>query len=512
MKVVMKVLLAIAIVLLSYVSWKSIQGQIDFNSEVAKRDKAVIQRLVDIRTAQVALRGQMGTYTGSFDTLTQFIKDGKIATLVKEGDLTEAQLEAGMTEDKAMRIINSGNQAAIKAAGLWNDAKNAPQLVRDSIFSPAVEVLFPNRKQFSIDSLRYVPYGGGTEFEMGIDTLESSAGYTIQVFEAKAHYNTYLGDLDGRLLRQKIQEVLDRPGNKYPGMQVGSLEVPNNNAVTGNNFSQRTNHCMFLPENIDLAHSEEYNLSIAGADGFSFCIRNATDPSLFHHQGTPIGSKLSHTEHIKRLILDSGFFTQPFKKTSVTIVSPEYTLVPDSFYEREKKEELYAFNIYHTENQKIVADSFQEEASTVLFGMDEELYAFLSRNLWTPVIRHHAALLLHTFHSRRDREGKNSCFVDFHDQLVTIICFSDKGLLSANSFPAKNPHNTTYYIASVWEKLNLNQSTDKLFLSGNLTPHKATTDILKKLIRNVERMEIKPTVEAEDELLNQLPTDMLALL
>ncbi len=230
MKVVMRVLLALAIVLLAYISWKSIQGPIDFNAEVERRDKAVIQRLVDIRTAQVALRAQTGSYTASFDTLTNFVQDGKIATLIKSGDLTEAQLEAGMTEEKAMQIIRSGNEAAIKAAGLWDDAKNAPQLTRDSIFSPAVQVLYPNRARFSIDSLRYIPFGRGAQFEMGTDSLITASGYPIQVFEAKAPYAVYLGDLDKKLLNQKIQEVLDRPGNKYPGMQVGSLEVANNNA------------------------------------------------------------------------------------------------------------------------------------------------------------------------------------------------------------------------------------------------------------------------------------------
>lgn len=232
MKVVMRVLLALAIVLLAYVSWKSIQEPIDFNAEVAKRDKAVIQRLIDIRTAQVALRAQTGTYTASFDTLTNFVGEGKIATLIKSGDLTEAQLEAGMTEEKAMQIIRSGNEKAIKAAGLWDDEKNEPQLVRDSIFSPTVEVLYPNRTRFSIDSLRYVPHGQGAQFEMGVDSLVTASGYPIQVFEAKTPYTVYLGDLDQKLLNQKIQEVLDRPGDKYPGMQVGSLEVANNN--TGN--------------------------------------------------------------------------------------------------------------------------------------------------------------------------------------------------------------------------------------------------------------------------------------
>ncbi len=231
MKVVMKVLLSIAIVLLAWVSWKSIQGPIDFNAEVDKRDKAVIQRLMDIRTAQVALRSKTGSYTASFDTLINFVSTGQIATLVRSGELTEQQLEDGMTEINAINIINTGNVAKIKEAGLWDNEKNAPQLVRDSIFSPAVQVLYPNRSNFSADSLRYVPFApSGTAFQMGVDSLITASGYPIQVFEAKAPYTDYLGDLDQKLLAQKIQEVLNRPGDRFPGMQVGSLEIANNNA------------------------------------------------------------------------------------------------------------------------------------------------------------------------------------------------------------------------------------------------------------------------------------------
>src|SRR5690554_1510341 len=230
MKVVMRVLLALAIVLLAYISWKSIQGPIDFNAEVEKRDRAVIQRLVDIRTAQVAYRAQSGTYTAHFDTLVNFIKNGRIVTLVRSGDLTEAQLEAGMTEERAMQIIRSGNERTIREAGLWDDRKNAPQLTRDSLYSPAVEVLYPNRPLFVPDSIGYVPYGRGAIFEMGVDSLITASGYPIQVFEAKTPYTAYLGDLNEKLLNQKIQEVLNRPGNRFPGMQVGSLQVANNNA------------------------------------------------------------------------------------------------------------------------------------------------------------------------------------------------------------------------------------------------------------------------------------------
>ncbi|MDO5523810.1 MAG: hypothetical protein Q4G48_07185 [Bacteroidia bacterium] len=229
MKVVVRVLLVAAIILLGYLSWESIQGMERFNREVEKRDNAVIQRLVDIRTTQVAYRSQTGTYTPNFDELANFIKTGKVASVARSGDLTEAQLEAGMTEERAMTIIRGGNESAIRDAGLWDDTKNAPQLVRDSIFAPASEVLFPDRR-VNPDSLAFVPFGQGTRFEMAVDSLVTGSGYPIQVFEAKTPYTTYLSDLDRKLVGQKIQEVLDRPGNRYPGMMVGSLEVANNNA------------------------------------------------------------------------------------------------------------------------------------------------------------------------------------------------------------------------------------------------------------------------------------------
>lgn len=229
MKVVVRVLLVATIALLVFLSWKSIQGPIDFNAEVKVRDVEVIQRLVDIRTSQVAYRSEYGTYTNSFDDLIKFVKEGRVTSLVKSGDLTEEQLESGMTEKKAMEIIRKGNEKEIRAAGLWDDEKNAPQLSRDTIFSPAIETLFPNRK-VSIDSLSYVPFGKGAKFEMAVDSLSTGSGYTVQVFEAKTHFKTYLGDLDRKLLAQKIEEVEGRPGDKYPGMMVGSLTSANNNA------------------------------------------------------------------------------------------------------------------------------------------------------------------------------------------------------------------------------------------------------------------------------------------
>jgi hypothetical protein len=162
------------------------------------------------------------------------VKNGQMATVRRIGELSEAQLEDGMTEVRAMEIIRRGNEREIRTAGLWNERTNAPQLERDSIFTSAREVLFPNRPNFSPDSLVYVPFGQGARFELAVDSIPTAAG-PLQVFQARTGFETYLSDLDNRLLQQKIQAQLDRPGDDYaprrfPGMQVGSLKHVVNNA------------------------------------------------------------------------------------------------------------------------------------------------------------------------------------------------------------------------------------------------------------------------------------------
>lgn len=269
---------------------------------------------------------------------------------------------------------------------------------------------------------------------------------------------------------------------------------------------------MFLPENIDLGHSDEYNLSIRlTPDGFSFYIYSPADPSIFHFQETSLGGKLSYLDHIKKVIFDLGFFSQVFNKTTVTTVSAQYTLVPDAFFDRKKAKELFRFN-FHNPQGVVLSETTSTGSLHVLFNIQEEMHAFLLRNLWNPVFHHHITPLLQLFEKDQKAWDTPSCFVDFHDNCATIICFAGDKLLSANTVPCLNPHDTTYYIASLWEKLQFSQTTHRLCLSGEVDTQKTVIDILKKLIRRVEYIDFHPKVTLSDAQKKTIPTDILAVL
>ena len=78
MKKVVNILLSICILALIYIVYGSIMNPIKFTNEKKIRDKAVIQRLMDIKAAQTEYNYQHDGYCDNFDTLAAFIRTGKL--------------------------------------------------------------------------------------------------------------------------------------------------------------------------------------------------------------------------------------------------------------------------------------------------------------------------------------------------------------------------------------------------------------------------------------------------
>ena len=204
MKVTLKILLAAAVVLLVYMCYRSIMGPIEFKDERDRRENLIKARLIDIRKAQIEYKNIHKVHAANFDELSKFLKDEKLPFLIKEGVLTDEQLEKGMTEKEAVK------------KGL---------IRRDTVWVTAVDTLFG--KGYNVDDLRNVP-GANVQFTMDTATLTSGSGYTVKVFQCGVLYDDYLGDLN----KQEVYNLKDKASKmgKYAGLRVGSVEEINNNA------------------------------------------------------------------------------------------------------------------------------------------------------------------------------------------------------------------------------------------------------------------------------------------
>ena len=97
MKTIVRILLGIAIILLAYMCIMSIRTPIKFAQERAKREEVIIKQLIDIRKAQLEFRDQHGRFVSDLDSLVHFVKTGTKNLISKEGSLSDAQLERGLT-------------------------------------------------------------------------------------------------------------------------------------------------------------------------------------------------------------------------------------------------------------------------------------------------------------------------------------------------------------------------------------------------------------------------------
>ena len=206
MRTVIQILLFIVAVVLTYLIYQSIQRPIDFEKAKEVRYEATIEKLKDIRKAQLAYKDVYGKFTGSFDTLVNSILHDSIRNVRAIGQLTDSMIEAKISEKKAIQM------------GL---------IIRDTKKKSVLERLIG--ENFDANTLRYVPVTDTVvEFHLGQTVITTGSGITVPVFEAKAHNNVILRGLD----RQLVINLNDqrRTNEKYPGLKVGSLTETVNNA------------------------------------------------------------------------------------------------------------------------------------------------------------------------------------------------------------------------------------------------------------------------------------------
>ena len=243
MKKVVNIVLVLCVCGLAYICVGSIMGSINFGKEREAREKEIIARLIDIRTAQIAFRDRNGgQYTDNFDELIAFVKNDSLPFVKKVGELSDKQLEDGLTEMKAAKMIEEARKAKKPAVAKkkWQEAEKAGLVKlnkagdveefffsRDTMWVSALDTLYP--KGFNADSLRYVPFGAGAQFEMrtGCDS-SSKSGFKVYLFEAKTPYRAYLEGINKDELNNLIDLQLEL--GRYTGLKVGDAEVGNNNA------------------------------------------------------------------------------------------------------------------------------------------------------------------------------------------------------------------------------------------------------------------------------------------
>ena len=221
-KVVIEVLLLFVIAGLTYAIVRSVLKPVEFNRQVAFRSEVAIQRLKDIRTLQVAYKSETGKFLSTIDSLKDFYNNGKVSVVMQIGSL-----------DDSVAVVHT-ERIKKKNRKITPQQMYQMYLAGDNLLIFSIEnkiavkdTLFKDRSDFCVDSLAFIPFSGGEPVIMSAITRPVS-GVQVPLFEAKMPYKLLLKGLDNQLRINLDHEKMDQ--NRYEGLQVGSIDAPNNNA------------------------------------------------------------------------------------------------------------------------------------------------------------------------------------------------------------------------------------------------------------------------------------------
>ena len=198
MKLGIQVALWIASLFFAYKIYDSVSGPIRFNKVKNQRYAKVINRMKDIRTAQIAHKDVTGVYANNFDTLVKFIDEGIFT-------LTEKRASSYMEYDRTYRIDMLKEVIVVDTLG----------------FVPVKDSLFKDTDQFR--NMAFIPIEGVEDsiFQIKAEVINKN-GYNVPVFEVKIAKNIILFDQDDDFIKQE-NETVSVDGVNGPEIILGSL-------------------------------------------------------------------------------------------------------------------------------------------------------------------------------------------------------------------------------------------------------------------------------------------------
>ena len=196
LKPILNIALWILIAFLAYITFQSVYGEIKFNELKDKRYVKVINKLKDVRDAQLAHRTVTGKFSGNFDDRIKFMETAEFtSTQRKDSTIIDEELTrrfGGVEMTKDIVVIDTLGTVPVK----------------DSLFGADQRY----------KTMMNVPVGReGTKVKLEAGSLDD-----IAVFEASVAKSDILFDQPKNLIA-KEEQVMSVDGVRGPSIKVGSM-------------------------------------------------------------------------------------------------------------------------------------------------------------------------------------------------------------------------------------------------------------------------------------------------
>ena len=242
-------------------------------------------------------------------------------------------------------------------------------------------------------------------------------------------------------------------------------------------------------ETFDPFRTESYELSIqVSLNGFSFCVKDSSRNMFIALGSTPFEKSVVLTDdwlqQVSWITNQYDWLKKQFRKVIISYESPEFTVVPNKYFEASKAKSLLELSFPIHELNEIRFNDIDSEKVCIYSIPYSLTNGFLSVYKNAKFVSS-GCVSLNSLLSVSIKKDKPQLHITFFDSFAVLNVVKESILCHSGSIQLINSEDTTYHIANIAKQLELNPMDINITLVGKAEYHNELYMLLSRFFGNV---------------------------
>lgn len=205
-------------------------------------------------------------------------------------------------------------------------------------------------------------------------------------------------------------------------------------------------------------------------------------PSFITSVVIDIQSTKTLVEQFSLALNHLGFHKKKYEQVWIDVVDEEFTLCPEVLFDVDNARAILEFNCGDSKQKPLLVDDVNPTIK-LIYTIDEELKSLFDKLFPQHQFRHRMTLL-NRLMLNAEEFSKEDVLVSINEQSISIILKQQQQIVLANQYQIKTNEDVLYYLLFIMEQYQLNPSTVKISLVGNLDATSELISLIKKYIKH----------------------------
>ena len=240
-------------------------------------------------------------------------------------------------------------------------------------------------------------------------------------------------------------------------------------------------------ETFDINRLDNYNLLVQISDkSFAYSLYDNHRNKFVLLRSTEIKSDNTskYIETISSVITKDEIIPNIKTQIKILFYNKNTIIVPNAFYNEDKKHEILGFNVSIDKNDIILSNKLRNNDYNI-FSINNDLLNFLNEKFSNNIIYNQASIIINenTLNSAKD---KTKIIIDSNSNFIDVTLIEKGNLKFKNTFEYKTTTDFVFFVLNIYDKFELQPEKVEIYISGKITSISDEVLLLKNYIKKIK--------------------------